>query len=191
MARDEYHASISKSYSRLILLSYLTFCERFTLSLRFHQRLREEVHDHKSSLSRCRGSKKSQGHYREVISSCAIVASLGWLKPSLLLWMMMLFLSKCPSLITLLLLIRDLPPLRSWRKSISVLPCSTSTPTQWVFGCFRSSSDLKIRFPPFLSICMGFVELVFVSMCFSFSRFGIWKKHWNLRFLLCKVPDYL
>ena len=169
----------TKSCPRPILVSCLNFSERFTLSLRFDQRLREKVHDHQSSLSRCRGSQKSQGHYREVISSCAVVASPGWLKPSLLLWTMMLFFPKCPSSITLLLPIRDLPPLRSWRsvKSISVLPCSTSTPTQWVFGSFRPSSDLQIRFSPFLSICMGFVEQVSVSMCFGFSRFGFYKKH--------------
>ena len=57
MACDEYHASLSKSCSRPILLNRLTFCERFTLSLHFHQRLREKVHDHKSSLSMQRISK--------------------------------------------------------------------------------------------------------------------------------------
>ena len=46
---------------------------------------------------------------------------------------------------------------------------------------FLAVSDLvrikKIRFSPFLSICMGFVELVSISMCFGFSRFGFFKKH--------------
>ena len=41
---------------------------------------------------------------------------------------------------------------------------------------FHFYSNL-VRFFPFLSICMGLVELVSIFMCFGFSRFGFCKKH--------------